>query len=167
MPDFTRPAASSAEIVSGIRPPHPEDSRALFVEDYSEYRIRWAAGNRIVACARHRKLNTLAAAPESHMKCPILVLLLLLLQPFVPAQSYKPQAPQSDQQKIRSLEDRWLHAIETSDLAALDSILAADFVRPAPSAGAFVSKSQLLHYFKSRKTPPASRHIETLNVTIY
>jgi ketosteroid isomerase-like protein len=100
------------------------------------------------------------------MKCPILVL-LLLLQPFVHAQSSKPAPPQSDELKIRSLEERWLHAIEISDLAALDSILADDFVRPAPSAGRFISKAQLLDYFKSHKTPPRSRHIENLNVTVY
>jgi hypothetical protein len=92
-------------------------------------------------------------------------LLLLVVTPSLYSQQSKPEAAKAE---IASIEEHWLHAIESADLAALDSILAEDFVRPAPSAGAFITKSELLDYFKSHRTStPETRHIENLNVTLY
>ena len=94
--------------------------------------------------------------------------LLLLISPYsIFGQSPPSDASKRDKAEIARIEDQWLHAIETSDLATLDSILADDFVRPAPAAGRFITKSQLLDYFKSRKSKSATRHIQNLNVAIY
>ncbi|HXS75831.1 MAG TPA: nuclear transport factor 2 family protein [Terracidiphilus sp.] len=94
----------------------------------------------------------------------MLLLLLVVTLPLYSQQS-KPEAVKAE---IAAIEEHWLHALETTDLAALDSILAEDFTRPAPSAGAFITKSQLLDYFKSHRTStPATRHIKNLNVTLY
>lgn len=37
--------------------------------------------------------------------------------------------------EIARLEDRWLKAVQDADIAALNQVLADDFVRPAPAAG--------------------------------
>ena len=70
--------------------------------------------------------------------------------------------------EIAHLEDSWLRAIQAADISTLNRILADDFVRPAPTAGQFITKSEFLAYYKSHKpTASAVRHIENLNVTIY
>jgi hypothetical protein len=71
--------------------------------------------------------------------------------------------------EIASLEDRWLKAIEDADVTTLNQILGDDFVRPAPSTGQFITKSQLLAYYRSRKQMPStgSKRIENLSVTLY
>jgi hypothetical protein len=92
-------------------------------------------------------------------------LLLLVVTLPLHSQESKTESAKAD---IATIEDRWLHAIDISDLASIDSIHAEDFVRPAPSAGVFITKSQLLNYFKSHRTSaPPTRHIENLNVTLY
>lgn len=96
-----------------------------------------------------------------------LYLLLLVIPRSIFGQSPEPGSPKGDKVEIARIEERWLHAIETTDLATLDSILAEDFIRPSPSAGQFINKSQLLDYFKSHKSTSAARHIENLTVTIY
>jgi hypothetical protein len=79
-----------------------------------------------------------------------------------------PGNPADVKSDIARIETRWLHAIETSDVSILNSILADDFIRPAPSAGDFITKSQLLAYYKTHK-PSASglKHIENLQVNVY
>jgi len=95
-------------------------------------------------------------------------ILLLLLVSSLNGQSTKTETPQNGIAEIARLEDRWLKAIETADIATLKSILAEDFVRPIPLSAQFISRSQLLDYYKSHKqaaTPP--KHIENLSVTFY
>lgn len=96
------------------------------------------------------------------------IVLLLFASSFLNGQPAEAKTKQTDQAEIARLEDRWLKAIAASDFATLDSILADDFVRPAPTAGQFITKSQLLDYLKSHKpTATTSRHIENLTVAFY
>jgi ketosteroid isomerase-like protein len=94
--------------------------------------------------------------------------LLLLTSSLLNGQSAKTETPREDKAEISRLEDRWLKAIETADVATLDSILADDFVRPVPAARRFITKTQLLEYYKSHKQESsAPKHIENLSVTFY
>jgi len=88
--------------------------------------------------------------------------------PILLSQSAKPVSPNADTREIQDIEDRWLKAIESSDVTALDPILADDFVRPVAAAGRFINKAQLIDYYKARKpSPGTSSHIEDLDVTRY
>ena len=96
------------------------------------------------------------------------IVCLLFASSILICQSPKSETPKSDTAEIARLEDRWLKAIETADIATLKSILADDFIRPIPLSAQFVTKSQLVDYYKSRKpaaTPP--KHIENFSVTFY
>ena len=99
---------------------------------------------------------------------PALVLAMLLTPPLLCCQSRQAATPHTDTAEIASLEDRWLQAIQTADIATLDAILADDFLRPAPTAGRFITKSQLLDYYKSHHPASApGKHIEGLQVSLY
>lgn len=93
----------------------------------------------------------------------------LAMSTFVGAQPSRTDKPNKDRAEIAKLEDRWLKAIVEDDVAALNQILADDFARPAPAAGKFITKSQYLAYYRSRKPTPAagSKHIENLSIKIY
>ncbi|MBS1801771.1 MAG: nuclear transport factor 2 family protein [Acidobacteria bacterium] len=95
------------------------------------------------------------------------IVLFLLASPLLNGQSSNIETQPAYKAKIAALEERWLKAIEGADIVTLDKILADDFVRPVPSAGRFISKAQLLDYYKGHKPTAASRHFENLNVTIY
>lgn len=92
----------------------------------------------------------------------------MLIATCVSLSSQPPDRAARARTEIARLENRWLKAIETSDISALDSVLADDFIRPAPAAGQFITKSQLLAYYKARK-PSASgvKRIENLQVNVY
>ena len=62
------------------------------------------------------------------------------------------------------LEDEWLHA---RDAAALDRVVAADFIHVVPS-GDFLTKAQHIAWFQSHPTGgnPKS-HLENMNVRLY
>jgi hypothetical protein len=100
--------------------------------------------------------------------CLDYILLLLLVAPSLNGQPSKPEATSSDKAAIATVEDRWLKAIETGDIATLDSILSDDFIRPVPLSAQFITKSQLLDYYKTHKPAPSGpKHIENLTVTLY
>ncbi|MFP5237893.1 MAG: YybH family protein [Acidobacteriota bacterium] len=69
---------------------------------------------------------------------------------------------------IAQLENRWVSALNHADLAALDAILADDFVRPAPTAGTFISKAQLLAYYRTHPSARSgiTRRIEDMTIWI-
>jgi hypothetical protein len=50
--------------------------------------------------------------------------------------------------QIVRLEHLWLHALDRGNIAEINRILAAGFRRPAPSAGRFITKAQLLAYYR-------------------
>lgn len=79
------------------------------------------------------------------------------------------QSRNNSKAEISRLEDRWLQAIDAVDIAALNQILADDFLRPAPASGQFITKAQMLNYYRSRKhsATSASKRIENLSVTVY
>ncbi len=78
-----------------------------------------------------------------------------------PASAQNARSNGSIKTEISHLENRWLKAIETADVPALNAILADDFVRPAPTTGRFVTKSELVAYYNSHKpTASAASHIE-------
>ena len=84
------------------------------------------------------------------------------------AQSPSPDDTEGAKAQIAQLEDRWLKAIEDVNVGVLGQILADDFLRPAPAAGQFVTKTQLLDYYKSGPSRPSgSQRIENLAVTVY
>jgi len=70
---------------------------------------------------------------------------------------------------IASLEDKWLCALNTANVNGIAEVLADDFVRPAADYGRFVTKPDLLSYYRSRLSPqsPNKRRIEDLTVTLY
>lgn len=105
-------------------------------------------------------------AQRSHLRCALALGLActsccLVAQPARSADDSKAE--------IARLEDRWLKAIDNSDIATLGQILADDFLRPAPTAGQFITRTQLLAYYRSHKpsAPAGNRHIEDLSVTVY
>lgn len=70
---------------------------------------------------------------------------------------------------ISQLEHRWMDALNNDDLEAVGHILADDFQRPSPQSGGFLSKPQLLSWYKAHlsKTSPVKRRIQELTITIY
>jgi ketosteroid isomerase-like protein len=72
--------------------------------------------------------------------------------------------------RIVQLEHRWLSAQISGNVAALDRILASDFVRPDPADGKFITKAQMMAYLHAHPFPaprgPEPR-FSSLRVTIY
>lgn len=82
-----------------------------------------------------------------------------------------PSAPlDMENAQIVHLEHLWLNAQNTGNTAELDNILAADFVRPYPPDGQFVTKAEMMTYlhshpFPRRKGPKL--HFAQLRVSLY
>lgn len=99
----------------------------------------------------------------------VLLVLVFAIGQLSVARAQSDPAANDVKAEIARLEDRWLKAIEDADVPALDSILADDFVRPAPAAGQFITKSPMLGCYRSRKPSPASgnKRIENLTVQVF
>ena len=70
--------------------------------------------------------------------------------------------------EIVQLEKSWLHALQTDDVAALNRILAPDFVRPVPGSGTFITKREMLAYSRAHPGPRAKgAQFSRLNVWIH
>lgn len=69
----------------------------------------------------------------------------------------------SQAQAVRALEEKWL--ANENDPAALDSILAADFVHALPFG--FITKQQQIDFLRAHHFPETSRHFEDLRVRVY
>ena len=69
---------------------------------------------------------------------------------------------------IARLENRWVAALNHADIATIDAILGEDFVRPAPAAGTFISKAQLLAYYRTHLSAHSgiTRRIEGMKIWI-
>ena len=76
---------------------------------------------------------------------------------------------EKEKQRISEIERRWMEALNNADLDAIGKIVADDFQRPSPQAGSFLSKSQLLSWYKAHlsKQSPVKRRIQELTITIY
>lgn len=76
-----------------------------------------------------------------------------------------PNPPLSDQKLVENLEKQWLAA--EHDRAALDTILAADFIHPV-SAGVFLSKAQHITWAVAHPGPKDRRQqFDQLQVRVY
>ena len=71
--------------------------------------------------------------------------------------------------QVEQVERIWLDALGRGDTDAIAGILADDFVRPAPQAGAFITRAELLDYYRKHLAPDASkrRHFEGLTIAVY
>lgn len=69
---------------------------------------------------------------------------------------------------IAAVEQRWVTALNDADISAIDEILADDFVRPAPASGTFVSKAELLGYYRSHLSAHSgiTRRIEGMTIRV-
>jgi hypothetical protein len=72
--------------------------------------------------------------------------------PFPVAAPAQVSTPQQDRQALIALEDEWLRA--EHDAAALDRILAPDFIHPV-APGDFLNKAQHI-YYSTKYLPPGN-----------
>lgn len=71
-----------------------------------------------------------------------------------PGKQQAPAAPlDMENAQVVHLEHLWLDAQNTGNVAELDKILAADFVRPYPPDGQFVTKAEMMTYLHSHPFP--------------
>jgi len=76
-----------------------------------------------------------------------------------------PRVPMTDQKTVEILEKQWLAA--EHDRAALDTILAKDFVHPV-SAGVFLTKPQHIDWAVTHQAPKDRRQqFDQLQVRVY
>lgn len=120
----------------------------------------------------HRVAAIIDKRNRCHMSCLMSVLVLLAAHPT----HLQGQAPtgadqhnSEDKVEIIRLENKWLAALMSADVDGIQEVLADDFLRPAPDSGHFVTKSQLLSFYRSHLSAknPHSKHMEGLNVTVY
>jgi hypothetical protein len=68
-----------------------------------------------------------------------------------------------------ALEQKWVTALNTADVKTIGEVLAGDFVRPAPQAGQFITRADLLSYYRKHLSPhdPHQRRISDMKVSVY
>jgi ketosteroid isomerase-like protein len=78
-------------------------------------------------------------------------------------------ARQGAKAAVARVEQRWVAALNRGDVTAIGAILAPDFVRPAPQAGAFIGRAALLAYYRKALSPhgPLHRRIEGMTIRVY
>lgn len=71
--------------------------------------------------------------------------------------------------EIARLENEWLNDIVYANVDGIAKILADDFVRPAPESGRFVTKGELLSYYRSHLSAQSTskKRIEGLSIALY
>jgi predicted GNAT superfamily acetyltransferase len=87
------------------------------------------------------------------------------LPPHVAASRAPQRSAEGDRQALVELENEWLKS--EHDAAALERILAPDFVHPVPT-GDFLTKAQHI-YYSTKYPPPANlkNRFENLSVRVY
>lgn len=78
--------------------------------------------------------------------------------------------PHWQETEVAQAEYEWLAALNTAKVDTIARILAEDFSRPSPDSGDFVTKQELLLFYRSHLSPlPAgeNRRIEGLSVRVY
>lgn len=101
-----------------------------------------------------------------------LLILFCLLWILVFAQSVagKHEDNTSDQKAaVARVEDHWLNSLNNANVDTVADILADDFIRPAPDSGQFVTKADLISYYRSHLKPitPDRRRIDDMTVSVY
>lgn len=107
-----------------------------------------------------------------HIPWLVSVLVVFAIRPSMLAGQTKPGAKTDnakDEAEVIRLENKWLAGLLAANLAAIAEVLADDFSRPAPDSGYFVTKSQLLSFYRSHLSAqdPNAKHMEGLTVTVY
>lgn len=76
---------------------------------------------------------------------------------------------ESQKHAVALVEKNWLNALNTANVDATADILADDFMRPASDSGRFITRADLLAFYRSHLSSDSSnkRRIEDLTVTIY
>lgn len=120
--------------------------------------------------------HRVAAIPDKRKRYPMPCLMSVLVLLTVPPTNLRGQTPSradqhnsGDQVEIIRLENKWLAALMSADVDGIREVLADDFLRPAPDSGHFVTKSQLLGFYRSHLSAknPNTKHMEGLAVTVY
>lgn len=70
---------------------------------------------------------------------------------------------------VTRLEQKWVTALNTTDVKAIGEVLADDFVRPAPQTGQFITRADLLSYYRKHlsRHDPNQRRISDMKVSVY
>jgi|SRR6516162_1502677 len=117
-----------------------------------------------------------AGRPDKSNRCHsqwlVSLLVLLAMRPAIFAQQATSKANKDDAADIAEviqLENKSLGALVVANVDAIAEVLADDFSRPAPESGHFVTKSQLLSFYRSHLSAqdPNTKHMEDLTVTLY
>lgn len=103
------------------------------------------------------------------------LLLFLMLVSYASPHFHQPASSQSDAKNetaeaaVARVESEWLKSIENRDADAMAEVLADDFVRPDPRSGQFVTKADVLSYFRSKLMPQNAnpKEIQGLSVSVY
>lgn len=111
--------------------------------------------------AQFRKSRRLAIA--------LIVVWCLSIRVFAQPGSKSKTDTEQAKAAITHLEDQWLNALNTANVDLIAGILADDFARPAPDSGQFVTKADLLSYYRSHLKPisPDQRQIDDMTVSVY
>lgn len=108
---------------------------------------------------------------ESSRLLTVALVVSCLLIPTLAQPTNDKSINNADQVKatVAHLEDQWLNALNTANVDAIADILADDFVRPAPDSGQFVTKADLMSYYRSHLKPisPEQRRIDNMTVSVY
>lgn len=120
----------------------------------------------------HRAAGGLRKRNRFHMPWLVSILVVVAIRPSMLAGQTKPGAKRDnarDVAEVIRLENKWLAGLLAANVDAIAEVLADDFSRPAPDSGDFVTKSQLLSFYRSHLSAqdPNAKHIEGLTVTVY
>lgn len=98
-----------------------------------------------------------------------MVLLLAVSTACAAEQNRAVSALTVQQAAVARVEQQWLEALERADVGAIAALLADDFVRPAPQAGAFIGKAELLDYYRAHlvRDTTHDKHIGDLRIAVY
>lgn len=84
-----------------------------------------------------------------------------------PSDSSPKAAPQSESQAIQRIEDDWLKGENTTDIAALERVLADDYVNLGPR-GLGPGKAEIISHLQPRagQAPPYSLDVKDMHIYI-
>lgn len=113
--------------------------------------------------------NPLFRKPGRLFAVALILISCLSIAAFAQLIGGKSNNAEEEKAAVGQLEDQWLSALNSDDVDKIAEILADDFVRPAPDSGRFITKADLLSYYRSHLKPlsPSQRRIDDMTVTVY
>lgn len=107
-----------------------------------------------------------------HISWLLSVLAVLTIGPSVLARQTKPAAKADNAKDVADvirLENKWLASLLAANVDEIAQVLADDFSRPSPDSGDFVTKAELLSFYRSHLSAqgPNAKQMEGLTVTVY